>query len=149
MHTRNTARRMSNDNFNDGSMNEYSDVPKAQLFEGLIVKSRSLLTMTEREAELLDERNLGGFKALQQDKRMVTENYAAACDAFHARIEEYRGISPALLDRLESLQTQIGEAARKNKEAVSSLMQVHRENTASTLLSAQEIGQSSKGDYHG
>lgn len=147
MHTRHTALRKTNDNFDsagfEAGVEALLSKPKEQLFEGLINKSRSLLQMARDEADFLTRHDLSGFTALQHDKRDLSQRYSDACEAFHARVEEYRGISPALLDRLETLQQQIGETARKNNAAMQALIAAHNDigGGCATLIAAQEIGQ--------
>ena len=136
-----------NDNFeadNDGFKQGYSALlkqPREELFEGLIIKSRALLAIAEEEEAFLAEQDLRGFADLQERKRRLTRDYAQACEVFHARASEFSGYAPALLDRLDALQVRIGETSRANNSTLQGLIGAARENTASTLLAAQEIGQ--------
>ena len=81
------------------------------------------------------------FAILQDEKALIAEHYAAASNEFRARLPEFRGMNPALLDRLEALQHRLGEAAKQNNASVSRIYEQSKENTQNTLLSAQELGQ--------
>jgi len=136
---------------NDNAIHDHNDFKaghdalaqksKEALLETLISKSRSLLAIAEEEAVMLANNNISAFADLQMRKKDLAEDYAGACEIFHARAEEFRGFAPSLLDRLDQLQVQIGLTSRANNKALQTLMSAARDNTASTLLAAQEIGQ--------
>jgi len=98
--------------------------------------------LAERESQALAQNDILSFAILQDEKALIAEHYAAASNEFRARLPEFRGMNPALLDRLEALQHRLGEAAKQNNASVSRIYEQSKENTQNTLLSAQELGQS-------
>ncbi len=115
---------------------------KTQAVQQLIKLTRNLADLAERETQALAQNDIISFAILQDEKALIAEHYAAASNEFRARLPEFRGMNPALLDRLETLQNRLGEAARQNNETVQRLYDQSKENTQSTLISAQELGQS-------
>ncbi|MFK7838819.1 MAG: hypothetical protein AB8B83_00675 [Bdellovibrionales bacterium] len=115
---------------------------KTQAVQQLIKLTRNLADLAERESQALAQNDMLGFAILQDEKALIAEHYAAASNEFRARLPEFRGMNPALLDKLESLQHRLGEAARQNNDTVSRVYAQSKENTQNTLLSAQELGQS-------
>lgn len=115
---------------------------KTQAVQQLIKLTRNLADLAEREAQSLAQNDMISFAILQDEKALIAEHYAAASNEFRARLPEFRGMNPALLDRLESLQNRLGDAARQNNDTVQRLYNQSKENTQNTLISAQELGQS-------
>lgn len=115
---------------------------KTQAVQQLIKLTRNLADLAERESQALAQNDMISFAILQDEKALIAEHYAAASNEFRNRLPEFRGMNPALLDRLESLQVRLGEAARQNNEAVKRLYDQSKDNTQNTLISAQELGQS-------
>jgi len=114
---------------------------KTQAVQQLIKLTRNLADLAERESQALAQNDMVSFAILQDEKALIAEHYAAASNEFRARLPEFRGMNPALLDRLESLQVRLGEAARENNETVKRIYSQSKENTQNTLISAQELGQ--------
>jgi len=114
---------------------------KTQAVQQLIKLTRNLADLAERESQALAQNDMISFAILQDEKALIAEHYAAASNEFRARLPEFRGMNPALLDRLESLQVRLGEAARQNNDAVKRIYDQSKENTQNTLISAQELGQ--------
>lgn len=114
---------------------------KTQAVQQLIKLTRNLADLAERETQALAQNDILAFAILQDEKALIAEHYAAASNEFRARLPEFRGMNPALLDRLESLQHRLGEAAKQNNETVKRIYDQSQENTQNTLISAQELGQ--------
>ena len=114
---------------------------KTQAVQQLIKLTRNLADLAERETQALAQNDMISFAILQDEKALIAEHYAAASQEFRNRLPEFRGMNPALLDRLEALQHRLGEAARQNNETVKRIYENSKENTQSTLISAQELGQ--------
>ena len=115
---------------------------KNQAVQQLIKLTRNLTDLAERESQALAQNDMVSFAILQDEKALIAEHYAAASSEFRARLPEFRGMNPDLLDRLESLQVRLGEAARQNNDTVKRMYSQSKENTQNTLISAQELGQS-------
>jgi len=115
---------------------------KTQAVQQLIKLTRNLVDLSERESQALAQNDMMAFAILQDEKALMAEHYAAASNEFRARLPEFRGMNPALLDRLEGFQNRLGDAARQNNESVKRIYEQSKENTQNTLLSAQELGQS-------
>lgn len=115
---------------------------KTQAVQQLIKLTRNLADLAERETQALAQNDMMSFAILQDEKALIAEHYAAASNEFRARLPEFRGMNPALLDRLETLQVRLGDAARQNNDTVKRLYDQSKENTQNTLISAQELGQS-------
>ncbi len=120
---------------------------KTQAMQTLIKLTKSLSDLAERESQALMQNDMLSFAILQDEKTMIAERYAQASSEFRARLNEFRGISPALLSRLESLQVQLGEISQQNNAIVARLYEQSRQNTQTTLLKAQELGQNVKTTY--
>ena len=114
---------------------------KTQAVQQLIKLTHNLTDLAERESQALAQNDLVSFAILQDEKAMIAEHYAAASQEFRDRLPEFRGMNPALLDRLENLQNRLGEAARHNNEVVQRMYEQSKESTQNTLISAQELGQ--------
>lgn len=120
---------------------------KTQAMQTLIKLTKSLSDLAERESQALMQNDMLSFAILQDEKTMIAERYAQASSEFRSRLNEFRGISPALLSRLESLQAQLGEISQQNNAIVARLYDQSRQNTQSTLLKAQELGQNTQITY--
>jgi len=114
---------------------------KTQAVQQLIKLTHNLADLAERETQALAQDDMLSFAILQDEKALIAEHYAAASNEFRARLPEFRGMNPALLDRLESLQQRLGEAAKQNNATVKRIYDQSKENTQNTLISAQELGQ--------
>lgn len=114
---------------------------KTQAVQQLIKLTHNLTDLAERESQALAQNDMVSFAILQDEKAMIAEHYAAASQEFRDRLPEFRGMNPALLDRLENLQNRLGEAARQNNDVVKRMYEQSKETTQNTLISAQELGQ--------
>ena len=101
---------------------------KTQAVQQLIKLTRNLADLAERESQALAQNDILSFAILQDEKALIAEHYAAASNEFRARLPEFRGMNPALLDRLEALQHRLGEAAKQNNASVSRIYEQSKEN---------------------
>jgi len=116
-------------------------VEKTQAMQQLIKITHSLVDLAERESQALAQNDMISFSILQDEKALIAEHYAKASEEFRSRLPEFQGMNPALIDRLDSMQRRLGEASRQNNAAVERIYNQSKENTQSTLISAQELGQ--------
>lgn len=114
---------------------------KSQALQQLIKVTKSLLDLGEKEAQALAQDDMLSFAILQDEKTKLAEHYAKMSEEFRDRLPQFRGVSPALLDRLEYLQIQLGEVSQRNADIVRNMYDRARANTQTTLLNAQEMGQ--------
>lgn len=115
---------------------------RTQALSHLTRLTQNLSMLADRESQALAQDDMTTFSILQDEKEMLTERYAQASREFLTRLEEFRGIDPALLYRLETLQKELGEKSVHNNQIVSRMYQRARKNTQETLITAQELGQS-------
>lgn len=121
------------------------------LLQSLIRTTRLLISLTQREIQALEARDFPVFVDAQKDKAGMTRDYADACQDFQNNIERFRDTSPAMLSRVEALQTELGKLSERSNTLVKQVFTpahgiVAQDNTRpihtqATLLSAQEIGQ--------
>lgn len=113
-----------------------------QAINTLIRLTKSLCLMADREASAIAHDDMMALAILQDEKTKLAEQYMRACEEFRNRIEEFRGVDAALIGRLEKLQKELGERAHSNNESAGQLYNNAKARTQSSLLAAQEIGQS-------
>ncbi len=114
---------------------------KTQALQQLIKITQNLNDLAERESQALAQNDMLSFAILQDEKALIAEHYTAASTEFRGRLNEFRGITPALLDRLEGLQNRLGELSKHNNETIKRIYAQAKKNTQDTLISAQELGQ--------
>lgn len=125
----------------NGVVNSVLANEKTQAVQQLIKITQKLTDIAEGETQALAQNDMLSFAILQDEKTLVAEHYTAASNEFRKRLPEFRGMNPALLDRLEKLQHRLGEAAKLNNDTVQRIYQQSKKNTQNTLISAQELGQ--------
>ena len=114
---------------------------KTQALHHLIKLTKHLVDISDKESQALAQNDMLSFAILQDEKALLAEHYAKASEEFRARLPQFRGISPTLLDRLENLQIQLGDISKSNHAIVKEIYERSRANTQTTLLNAQEMGQ--------
>ncbi len=112
-----------------------------QAINTLIRLTKSLCLMADREASAIAHDDMMALAILQDEKTGLAEQYIQACEEFRDRIEEFRGVDKALIGRLEKLQNELGERAHTNNASAEQLYNNAKARTQSSLLAAQEIGQ--------
>ena len=113
----------------------------AQALQRMIKISRTLLEFSERETQALVQNDMITFSILQDEKELLVEQYIRASEEFRNRIDDFRTIDSALLDRLNAVQNKLGEISASNNAIVIKIRQRAETNTQKTLISAQELGQ--------
>lgn len=125
-----------------------SDKPETAMQE-LIKITRRLVNLAGRETQALATNDLMSFAIMQDEKAQLAERYIEMSREFRARVEEFRGVDAALLDRLDALQKELADVFKDNNKAVNRIAGYAREATRSTLLSAQELAQKCPVEFQG
>lgn len=107
----------------------------------LIKTSEQLLDLSEKETQALIRNDMGTFAVLQDEKEIVSKKYAALAQEFHVRLEEFRPADRGLLDRLETLQNELGDKNKSNLKLIENMFNRSRDNIQSSLLTVQELAQ--------
>lgn len=118
--------------------------PTAALLH-LIRVSQKIVDLSEKETQALVQRDMLAFSIIQDEKEKIVTEYTKVSEDFRNRLEEFRGIDRALLNRLEAIQNQIGEKTQSNNVIVLKMRERAETNTNKTLLLAQEYGQQKAG----
>lgn len=139
---------MTNATTETPSVKLLSDTPEAAM-QDLIKITRKLVNLAGREAQALATNDLMSFAIMQDEKNVLAERYVEMSREFRARMEEFRGIDPALLDRLEQIQKDLAEATRDTNKEVSRVRGYALQSTRSTLFTAQEISQKHHVEFEG
>ena len=113
-----------------------------QAMQEMILISRMLFKIAERESQALAQNDLMSLAILQDEKEMATNRYQKASEEFRGRLEQFRQVPKTLVDQLEALQKQINEVMQNNNRTVLQMRESARESTQQTLITAQELGQS-------
>lgn len=120
-----------------------SSLPKerTQALMHLIKLTQGLSALIDRESQALAHDDMVTFTILQDEKEMLSERYIRTSEEFRSRLTEFKGTDPALLNRLESIQSDLSDKAAHNNQIISRMYQKARKNTQETLITAQELGQ--------
>lgn len=86
----------------------------AQAIGDMIALTEKLTGLMEEENRALISSDSIAFLAALGSKEKTAARYQAAAQEFQARLEDFRGIDPALLDRLEATQNRLGQITREN-----------------------------------
>jgi hypothetical protein len=123
--------------------NNQSTLPAAPVaaIQHLIRISQSLLTIAEKETQALLTNDMLAFSIMQYEKEKLAGSYTQASEAFRARIEEFRNIDRALLNRLEQLQKDLAIKAGDNNALVEQIRQRAMKNTQKSVNSIREMSQ--------
>ncbi len=114
---------------------------KSGALNTLIRITKNLNALADREAMALAQNDLLSFSILQDEKEIVAQQYSRASGEFRINLNNYRGADVGLLDRLESLQKELGEKTKANNDTVAKIYERSKTKTQNALLAAQEIGQ--------
>ena len=112
-----------------------------QCIQRLTKISQALMDLAERESQALVINDMMSFSILQDEKDMLASQYMKASEEFRERVQEFRRVDRSLLDRLEKLQTKLGEKTHSNNALVSQMRKRAQTKTQKTLLTVQEMGQ--------
>jgi hypothetical protein len=103
--------------------------------------STKLCDISDQETQKIAQEDFVGLALMQNKKKALAEDYAQMSQEFHARLEDFKGADQALLGALKDLQLTLGEKAQTNSANLKEMMSKLQQNTQSTLLAAQTIGQ--------
>lgn len=120
---------------------------KTQAVQHLIKLTDSLITLSEREAQGLAQNDMVSFAILQDEKASLAEHYARASAEFRDRLHEFRGMSSALLDRLEQKQNRLGAISAENNAIVTRLYARAEENAKTGLKTARDHQEKTKVNF--
>ena len=113
-----------------------------QALQALIKITQALIDFAERETQALAKNDMMDFAIMQDEKAILTQRYVQMSQEFRNRLEDFRGCDSGLLDRLETLQKELGERSKGNNGSINNIQTRARAKTSDTLFSAQELGQS-------
>lgn len=122
--------------------------PEAAM-QDLIKMTRKLVNLAGREAQALATNDLMSFAIMQDEKQQLSEKYVEMSREFRDRIEDFRGIDKALLDRLEMLQNDLGQVFKDNNKAINRVKGYAQQATRTTLFTAQELSQKHPVEFQG
>lgn len=103
--------------------------------------TQNLVALGEREMQALLQNDVLSFSLLQEEKENMTNHYKQASEEFQERLEEFRSVESALLDKLEAAQRRLGEITKGNNRMVEQMKNRAETNTQQTLLTVQELAQ--------
>ncbi|MFP4312697.1 MAG: hypothetical protein ACLFR0_00095 [Alphaproteobacteria bacterium] len=115
---------------------------KDQALTVLINITENLINFSERESQVLAQNDMMTLAVMQDEKTLITQRYVALSTEFRKRLEEFRGVNPALLDRLETLQNTLGENSRHNNTIIGQMQDRAKKKTEGVLMNAHKLGQS-------
>jgi hypothetical protein len=104
----------------------------------LIQITQSLVTIAEKETQSLLLSDMLAFSILQYEKEKLAERYVAASEEFRSRIEEFRALDRALLNKLERLQKDLGEKTRANNEMMERMHDIAKKKTRGAIRVIQD-----------
>jgi len=114
---------------------------KSKALNLLIRLTQNLSNLADREAMALAQNDMLTFSILQDEKNLVAEQYMGASEELRLNLSMYRGADPALLDRLQNLQNDLGTKTKDNNETVHRIYNNAQAKTQSSLITAQALGQ--------
>jgi len=115
--------------------------------KAMIKITENLVEFSNREAQALAKSDMMDFAIMQDEKTVLTERYVRLSQEFRARLEEFRGADPGLLDRLEKLQIELGENTKHNNGIIDRMQKKSEKKAQNALLEAQELGQNHKIEF--
>lgn len=115
--------------------------------KAMIKTTEALIEFSDREAQALAKSDMLNFSIMQDEKTVLTERYVQLAQEFQARLNEFRGADPGLLDRLEKLQIELGDNAKHNNGIIDRMQKKSEKKATNALLEIQEISQNHKTDF--
>lgn len=125
----------------ENTENNILPTDRPQALQTLIKATQSLIDLADREAQALAQNDMMSFNILQEEKTFLAKRYEKLSGEFRERLEEFRGMDRAQIERLEKLQTVLGQKTEANNLVVLSIYNTAQQKTQSSLLTAQELGQ--------
>ena len=115
---------------------------KEQAIKVMMNITENLINFSERESQVLAQNDMMTLAVMQDEKTLITQRYVQLAQEFRNRLEEFRGVNPALLDKLEALQNTLSENSRHNNKILDQIQARAKKNTQNVLFSAQQLAQS-------
>lgn len=109
--------------------------------EAMIKITKSLVILSEKEAQALATSDYMAIAILQGEKEALSRQYVQYSKEFRDRLEDFRHVSRAKLDKLETLQKELGDTASRNNSSFERIQKRARKTTESSLITAQELSQ--------
>lgn len=128
---------------NKNERSEFSLLPEdtTQALKLLITLSEKLITVAERETQVLIQNDMTSFAIIQDEKETLSLRYSRASEEFRARLEEFRNADNVLLNSLENLQRRLGDITKSNRDMVQRLFESSKKKTHESLITVQELAQ--------
>lgn len=108
----------------------------------LVRLTRELVKFAEAETGALVRGDMIKLAATQDDKEKLARQYSKASEEFRSRIEQFRGIDKKIIAELEAAQAELARKSEENNVLMARLRARSYGGTHTTLLTAQEMGQS-------
>lgn len=109
--------------------------PSAAL-QHMIRVSQSLITVAEKQTQALLLSDTLAFSILQFEQDKLAIQYAEISAAFRARLEEFRGTDPKMLDHLVMLQKDLANISSANNALVERKYAAAHNNVSNSLESS-------------
>jgi len=90
----------------------------AQAVDEIIKIVESLIELTEKELTAHLMKDGVTMVAVQGDKEVLTHKYEEAAKEFAERIEQFRTVDKARLDKLDSLQRDLSDRAKESMNVI-------------------------------
>ncbi len=103
--------------------------------------SERLVHLAEDETHALVRGDLMQFAVAQKEKEKLASRYAKASEEFRSRIEDFKKADKILINKLDTLQTDIRQKTECNNKMIDQIKKKSLANTKATLLTAQDLGQ--------
>ncbi len=87
----------------------------AEAVSVMIEITRRMLSAMQGEASAIARQSEAGMLDVEVFKEKLLPMYQMAAEEFAGRIEDFRDVSPSLLSELQSVQDELGNAARENQ----------------------------------
>lgn len=107
----------------------------------MIEISKKLITVCERESQALLQQDVATLSIVEDEKEILADKYMKASEEFRARLEDFRSVDAALLNKLEDLQGVLAQQAQDNNVLIEQMYKKSQTTTQSTLVSVQELAQ--------
>lgn len=106
--------------------------------------SQSLLDLAEQESQALIQQDMLAFAILQDEKEALSLRYLDASEDFRNRINVFRRVDRAMLDRLEHLQSRLQTRTNDNNALINQIKQKAEHFVSHGLMTAQEYATSAR-----
>lgn len=95
----------------------------------MIKITEQLNQILDREAMALATQDTIMFSALQEEKHKISQEYKMAADEFTARVQSFRGVNKALLERMDKIQEELHSKAEASQRIMRSIIDGFKQRT--------------------